>query len=58
VEKLNMTAQARLKAALRSPDPGPALRAVVQDLAREGLTKPQIYELLETLRAQLRMYAE
>ena len=50
-----MTAQERFETALRSSDPGQGLRAVVQDLAREGLAKPQIYEMLETLLLQLRM---
>jgi hypothetical protein len=48
----------RLEIALRSSEPGQALRAVVKDLAREGFTKPQINELLERLRVQLRMQAD
>lgn len=53
-----MTAQERLETALRSSTPGPALRALIQDLAREGITKPQIYQLLESLLLQSRMRAD
>lgn len=34
------------------------MRALVMDLAREGLSKPQIYELLEAFLLQLRMQAD
>jgi hypothetical protein len=53
-----MIAQERFEAALRSSDTGQALRALVQDLAREGLTKPQIYETLETFLGHLRTQAD
>ena len=53
-----MTAQERFENALRSSDPVPALRALVQDLGRAGLTKPQIYEMLETFRVQMRRQAD
>jgi hypothetical protein len=50
-----MTAQERLETALHSPDPGACFRALIGDLAHEGLTKPQIYELLEKFVLQLRL---
>ena len=53
-----MTAQERLETALRSKDPGLRLRGLVEDLAREGIAKPQIYQLLESLLSQLRMRAD
>jgi len=44
----------RCEKALHSPDPGRALRALVQDLSREGLQKEEIYELLEKFLTHLR----
>jgi hypothetical protein len=49
-----MTAESRLENVLRSPQPAQALRALVEDLAREGSSKTQIYKLLERFLAQLR----
>jgi hypothetical protein len=49
-----MTAEERFETALRSAKPVPALRVLVQDLAREGSTKTEIYGLLEKFLAQLR----
>jgi len=49
-----MTTQERLETALRSSDPGRTLRALVQDLAREGIARDQIYELLEKFVLRLR----
>ena len=49
-----MTTQERLETALHSSDPGRTLRVLVQDLAREGLAKEQIYELFEKLVLRLR----
>jgi hypothetical protein len=53
-----MIAHERFETARRSSDPGRALRALVQELAREGLTKPQIYETLETFLGRLRTQAD
>ena len=50
-----MTPAERLEAALRSPDPAQALRAVALDLAAEGCQKPAIYALLEKLVLDLRV---
>src|SRR5437667_12521850 len=49
-----MTTEARVANALRAPEPVPVLRALVQDLAREGSTKTEIYGLLESFLVQLR----
>jgi hypothetical protein len=49
-----MTAEERLRTALRSGEPAGALRALVQDLVHEGSVKTEIYELLEKFLLQLR----
>jgi hypothetical protein len=49
-----MTTQERLETAPRSSAPGRTLRTLVQDLAREGIAKGQIYDLLEKLVLRLR----
>jgi hypothetical protein len=43
-----------LKSAMRSPNPAEALRAAVARLAREGYTKPEVYQALESLLVELR----
>jgi hypothetical protein len=49
-----MADEERIQSALHSPEPVPALRALVQDLAREGSTKAAIYGLLEKFVVQQR----
>jgi hypothetical protein len=49
-----MTAEERMEAALHCAEPVPALRGLVQDLAREGSSKTEIYGLLEKALAQVR----
>ncbi len=49
-----MNAEERVETALRSAEPAQALRGLVQDLAREGLARTAIAELLERSLAQLR----
>jgi hypothetical protein len=49
-----MNAEERVQLALRAAEPVPALRLVVQDLARTGSSKTAIYELLENVLVQLR----
>ena len=49
-----MSTAERLQAALDSPNPADALRAVVAELASEGLRKPDIYALLEKLLLDVR----
>jgi hypothetical protein len=49
-----MNPEDRVANALRSPEPVPALRVVVQELAREGKTKTEIYGLLEKFLVRLR----
>lgn len=43
-----------VETALRSAEPARALRALVEDLARQGSTKTMIYGLLEESLAKLR----
>jgi hypothetical protein len=43
----SMQYQQRFEAALRTPDPGQALRALVTELSAEGLSEPEIYQLFE-----------
>jgi hypothetical protein len=49
-----MTVEERLQTALRTTEPVQALRALVLDLAREGHSKSEIYELFEKFLLQLR----
>ena len=49
-----MTAEDRVQAALREAEPVPALRLLVEDLARAGNSKTAIYGLLENALVQLR----
>jgi hypothetical protein len=49
-----MAAHDRVETALRSAEPARALRALVEDLARQGNTKTMIYELLEGSLVELR----
>ena len=49
-----MTFDQRVQTALRSSQPVVALRALVQELAREGNAKAVIYELLEKYVVALR----
>jgi hypothetical protein len=49
-----MTFEDRMATALRSPEPVPALRGMVQDLAREGTTRTEIYDMLEKFLVQRR----
>jgi hypothetical protein len=49
-----MTPDERCEQALGSQDPERALRALVQDLAREGGRKEDLYALLERLVLRLR----
>jgi hypothetical protein len=53
-----MTAGDRFETALRCSDPPQALRALAQELAREGLTKAQVYQLFESFLVQLRKRAD
>jgi hypothetical protein len=43
-----------METALHSPEPVPALRGLVEDLAREGNSKNKVYGLLEKFLVQLR----
>lgn len=49
-----MTNLERLENALESPDLARELRSVVQDLARGGLKREELYQLLEELLVKLR----
>jgi hypothetical protein len=49
-----MAAHDRVETALRSAEPARALRALVEDLARQGNTKKVIYELQEESLVKLR----
>jgi hypothetical protein len=49
-----MTNKERLQSALRSAEPARTLRSVVQELARAGQTKEEVYHLLEELLLDLR----
>jgi hypothetical protein len=49
-----MTSEDSVETALRSAEPDRALRRLVQNLAREGSTKPAIYEFLEKSLVRLR----
>jgi hypothetical protein len=49
-----MTAEERLESALRAAEPARALRALVQDMIREGSTESEISGLLEKLLIQVR----
>jgi hypothetical protein len=49
-----MSPEDRVTKALRSPEPVPALRALVEDLGREGNTRTEIYGMLEKFLVQLR----
>jgi hypothetical protein len=53
-----MTVEERLQTALRAAQPGPALRLVVEDLARTGSSKTAIYEMLEHFLVQRRTHAD
>jgi hypothetical protein len=50
-----MTAEERVEAALGSAKPVEVLRALVEDLAREGTTRADIYALLEKVLVRCRM---
>ncbi len=49
-----MTANERLEIAARSTTPVRTLRVLVHDLSLEGISKAEIYRMLETLLAQVR----
>lgn len=49
-----MTALDRLETALRSSEPGRAVRAVVEDLAREGNSKAHLQDFFERVLMQVR----
>jgi hypothetical protein len=53
-----LTIQARIENALRSPQPVPSLRALVQDLAQEGKTRSEIYALLEKFLLERRTHPD
>jgi hypothetical protein len=53
-----MTLEQRIRGALRSAQPAPALRALVCDLAREGRAKPEILGLLDDFVVQQRTHAD
>jgi hypothetical protein len=44
-----VTPHERLQTALQSTDPAPSLRAAIHELFRKGVTKAQVYDLLEEL---------
>lgn len=48
-----MTPEDRVANALHSPEPTPALRALVQALAGEGSSKAEVYGLLEKFLVRL-----
>jgi hypothetical protein len=49
-----MTVRERLRLALRSPQPAPALRSLVHELHGQGRNKAEIYELLENYLVEMR----
>lgn len=53
-----MIAQERFDAVRRSRHPVPAFRQLVQDLAREGVSKSEIYQLIESFLVHLRAQPE
>src|SRR5713101_2108525 len=55
---ITVTFEERVHAALRSTQPAHALRALVDDLAREGRGKAEILELLEIFVVQQRTHPD
>ena len=53
-----MTETERFETALHAHDPGAALRAVVLELAAEGIAKPEIYSRLEKFLIERRLREE
>ena len=53
-----MIPESRLESALRSSQPAQALRALALDLFREGRSKEEIYEYLETFVVRQRTRAD
>ena len=53
-----MNPEDRVANALHSAEPVPALSSVVEDLAREGSTKAEIYDLLEKCLVRLRTQSD
>jgi hypothetical protein len=53
-----MTAEERVETALRSKEPVPALRRLVEDLGREGSTRTEMSRLFEDYLERVRAHPE